>query len=76
MLREKIEYLYPPSILPEITSHCVWLYYRFSLSFLDIELMMAKRGLDSTYETVRNGCLKFAPFYAKKLKTKQQWGDQ
>lgn len=38
--------------------------------------MMAKRGLDLTYETVRNWCIKFAPVYAKKLKAKQQWGDQ
>jgi len=32
----------------EIISHCVWLYYRFSLSYRDIELMMAERGLSLT----------------------------
>ena len=61
---------------PEIINQCVRLYYRFSLSFRDIELMMAKRGLDLTYETIRNWCIKFAPVYSKKLKAKQQWGDQ
>ena len=38
---------------PEIISHCVWLYHRFPLSFREIELMMAERGVDVTYETIR-----------------------
>ncbi|MGA7950700.1 MAG: hypothetical protein WCA45_11170 [Thiobacillaceae bacterium] len=32
----------------EIISHCVWLYFRFSLSFRDVEEMMAERGVTST----------------------------
>jgi hypothetical protein len=37
----------------EIISHGVWLYHRFSLSFRDVEEMLAKRGIIVTYETVR-----------------------
>src|SRR5216683_3193696 len=37
----------------EIISHCVWLYFRFALSFRDVEEMMARRGVSLTYETVR-----------------------
>lgn len=36
----------------EIISHCVWLYFRFSLSFRDVEEMLAMRGVFLTYETV------------------------
>ena len=37
----------------EIISHCVWLYFRFALSFRDVEEMLAMRGVPLTYETVR-----------------------
>jgi len=36
----------------EIISHCVWLYYRFSLSFRDVEEMMLQRGIVVSHETV------------------------
>ena len=38
---------------PDIISHCVWLYFRFSLSFRDIDEIMAERGVVLTYETIR-----------------------
>ena len=60
---------------PAIISHCVWLYYRFSLSYRDIELMMAERGLILTYETIRYWCLKFGSKYAKRLNTTKSCGD-
>ncbi len=60
---------------PEVISHCVWLYYRFSLSYRDIELIMAERGLTLSYESIRNWCLKFGFVYARKLKGSKQWGD-
>jgi len=31
----------------------VWLYYRFTLSFWDVEELLAARGVDVSYETVR-----------------------
>jgi putative transposase len=37
----------------EIISHCVWLYFRFSLSFRDVEELLAMRGVALSYETVR-----------------------
>ena len=35
----------------EIISHSVWLYHRFSLSFRDVEELLAKRGIIVSYET-------------------------
>jgi putative transposase len=43
----------------EIISHCVWLYFRFALSFRDVEEILAMRGVALSYETVREWCLKF-----------------
>jgi len=42
----------------------VWLYFRFALSYRNIEEMMAKRGVPVTYETVREWCQKFGSLYA------------
>ena len=44
---------------PEIIRHAVWLYLRFTLSFRDVEDLLAERGLDVSYETVRRWVLKF-----------------
>ena len=40
---------------PEIISHCVWLYFRFSLSFRDVEELMSSRGVSLSYDTAENG---------------------
>lgn len=37
----------------EIIDHCVWLYFRFTLSFRDVEEVMMQRGVVVSYETVR-----------------------
>src|SRR5258705_5028037 len=61
----------------EIISHCVWLYFRFALSFRDVEEMLAMRGVSLSYETVREWCLKFGQTYAKGLRHKSpRPGDQ
>jgi putative transposase len=52
----------------EIISHCVWLYFRFALSFRDIAEMLAMRGVILSYETVREWCLKFGQTYANDLR--------
>ena len=44
---------------PVIIGHAVWLYLRFSLSYRDVEDLLAERGLDVSYETVRRWVLKF-----------------
>src|SRR5260370_234758 len=54
----------------EIISHCVWLYFRFALSFRDVEEMLAMRGVSLSYETVREWCLKFGQTYANALRRK------
>ena len=55
----------------EIISHCVWLYYRFSLSYRDIEELMAQRGVRVTYETIRQWCLKFGQTIADELRRRR-----
>ena len=50
---------------------CVWLYFRFALSYRNIEEMMAKRGVPVTYETVREWCQKFGSLYAALLRRKR-----
>jgi putative transposase len=55
----------------EIISHAVWLYYRFCLSFREVEELLAERGITVTYETVRQWCQKFGLDYARKLKKRQ-----
>ena len=60
----------------EIISHSIWLYHRFTLSFRDVEELLAKRGIIVSYETIRQWCRKFGPEYARKLKLRQgQLGD-
>lgn len=56
---------------PEIISHAVWLYHRFCLSFRDIEDLLAERGVDVSYESVRQWCRKFGSDYARRLKKRQ-----
>lgn len=53
---------------PEIIQHAVWLYFRFPLSFRDVEDLLAERGIDVSYETVRRWGLKFGLAYARKLR--------
>ena len=43
----------------EVIRHAVWLYAQFSLSYRDVEDLLAERGLDISYETVRRWFLKF-----------------
>jgi putative transposase len=52
----------------EITSHGVWLYYRFCLSYRDVEELLYARGVIVTYEAIRKRCLKFGQSYANQLR--------
>jgi len=52
----------------EIISQAVWLYYRFSLSFRDIEELLAARGAIVSNETIRQWCLKFGQKFANTLR--------
>jgi putative transposase len=42
----------------EVISHCLRLYYRFGMSFREVEALLFERGLELSYETVRRWCLK------------------
>jgi transposase-like protein len=53
---------------PVIIQHAVWLYLRFTLSYRDVEELLAERGLDVSYETVRSWVLKFGPIIARRLR--------
>jgi transposase-like protein len=48
----------------EIISHGVWLYFRFCLSYRDVEKLLFTRGVIVTYEAIRKWCLKFGQSYA------------
>jgi putative transposase len=53
---------------PEVIRHAVWLYFRFTLSFRDVEEMLAERGIDISYETIRCWTLKFGRLFAQNLR--------
>lgn len=60
----------------EIISHAVWLYHRFSLSYRDIEDLLAERGIEVSYESIRQWCNRFGPNYARNLtKRRGRLGD-
>ena len=40
---------------PVVIQHAVWLYLRFTLSYRDVEDLLAERGLDISYETSAAG---------------------
>jgi putative transposase len=56
---------------PEIIQHAIWLYLRFTLSYRDVEELLAERGLDISYETVRRWVLKFGPAIARRLRQRR-----
>jgi putative transposase len=56
---------------PEIISYCVWLYFRFSVSYRDTEELMAERGVIVTYESIRAWCYKFGQDYAKRIRARR-----
>ena len=58
----------PPPVSPEIIRHAVWLYVLFTLSYRDVEDLLAERGLDVSDETVRRWVLKFGPLFARELR--------
>ncbi|MGW4027119.1 IS6 family transposase [Streptomyces sp. NPDC005009] len=60
----------------EAISHCVWLYFRFPLSFREVEELMLGRGVVVSYETVRRWCAKFGQAYANGLRRRPRPGDK
>ena len=58
---------FPPSII----QHAIWLYLRFTLSYRDVEELLAERGLEVSYETVRRWVLKFGATVAQRLRRRR-----
>ncbi len=54
-----------------VIENAVWLYCRFTLSYRDIEDLLAERGLDVSYETVRRWVLKFGQIYARQIRRRR-----
>jgi putative transposase len=55
----------------EIIAHCTWLYFRFCLSFRDVQEMMMERGVEVSYEAIRLWTLKFGAEYARSIRHRQ-----
>jgi len=56
---------------PVVIQHSVWLYLRFTLSYRDVEELLAQRGLDVSYESIRRWVLKFGPEFARRLRQRR-----
>ena len=56
---------------PAIIRHGVWLYLRFTLSYRDVEDLLAEPGLDVSCETFRRWVLKFGPLFARELRRRR-----
>ena len=52
-----------------VIQHAVWLYLRFPLSFRNVEEMLAERGIDLSYETIRRWILKFGSAIASNVRS-------
>ena len=55
----------------EIISHGVWLYYRFTLSYRDVEELLFERGITVSHEAVRQWCRKFGQDDANRLRRRR-----
>jgi putative transposase len=55
----------------EIISHAVWLYYRFTLSFREVEELMLERGVVVSHEAIRQWCPRFGQSYANSLRRRR-----
>ena len=53
---------------PSIVQHAVWLYCRYTLSFRDVEELLADRGIEVSYETIRRWVARFGPQIANRLR--------
>ena len=62
---------------PDVIQYAVWLYFRFPLSYRDVEELLAERSIDVSYETVRRWALKFGQSFARRLRrTRPQPNDR
>ncbi|SDB74374.1 putative transposase [Belnapia rosea] len=63
---------YPGYRFPaEVVRHAVWLYHLFSLSFRDVELLLAERGVVVSYESICRWCLRFGTDFSARLRKRR-----
>jgi transposase-like protein len=60
-------YRFPSEIIQQV----IWLYLRFTLSFRDVEDLLAERGITVSYETVRRWVNHFGPMIAADLRRRR-----
>src|SRR5579872_2147783 len=60
-------YRFPPAVI----QHAVWLYLRFTLSFRNVEDLLAERGITVSHETIRRWVAYFGPIYARRLRVRR-----
>jgi putative transposase len=53
---------------PDVIRYAVWLYFRFTLSLRDVEELLAQRGIEVSYETIRCWTRKFGQVFASNLR--------
>src|SRR5213078_1845289 len=56
---------------PDIIQRAVWLYFRFTLSFRDVEDLLAERGIEVSYEPIRQWVTRFGPAIARHLRSRR-----
>jgi putative transposase len=54
-----------------IIGYAVRLYYRYKLSLRDVSEMLLERGVEVSYETIRNWCSVWGPLYARAIRRKK-----
>jgi putative transposase len=55
----------------EIIAHAVWLYFRFNLSFRDVQDLLAERSIIVSHEAIRQWCAKFGAVFASGLRRRR-----
>ena len=55
----------------DVIRQAVWLYFRFTPSFRDVEELLAQRGIEVSYETIRCWAIKFGPQIARNLRRRE-----
>ena len=55
----------------EIIQRAVWMYLRFTLSFRDVEELLAERGITVSHESIRRWVLTFGPAIARRLRARR-----
>jgi len=56
----------------EIIAHAVWLYYRFPLSFCEVEDLLAERGIEVSFQTISEWGAKFGLKFAYQLRRRSR----